>query len=412
MTQLTHLDNGAVVLTEQMPARCGVCVGVWLRAGAAHDPPSAQGLAHLLEHLLFKGTERRSALQLAVLLDEIGADLDATTDHEYVVLHSYLLGDDIAVAADVLCDVCLRSSLRAADLETERQVVLEELAAYEDSPEDVITDAAAAALWAGHPLSRPILGVREAVEQIQRDAVHAFWRSHYRPASFVVSAAGAIEHGTLVRALREHLPEVGGPVPDDTAAPPEPQRARRALQRDTSQTYLCLGSPAASARSQECFADAVLCTALGGCPSSRLFQEIRERRGLAYHVDSFCCTYRDAGAMLVQAGTNAVALPQVLELIRAELAAICRDGFSDDEVRQAREQLMARVRLSTDSSAAAVRRLGLDWLVREEVREPEALIRSLGQVTRQDVVERARKTFANGPWVVAALGPVEEGALI
>ena len=407
-----------MVLTEHMPARSGAVVALWFRAGAAYDPPTAHGLSHLLEHMLFKGTEQRSALQLAVLLDAIGADLNATTDHEYAAFDCYSLGEAVAVGVDVLCDQCLRSTLAAEDLEIERQVVLEELAAYEDTPEEVVGDAAAAALWAGHPLSHTVLGVREEVQAVDRDALLAYWRARYSPGGLVASAAGAVEHQTVVAALEEHLGDAGAPgdpagAPGDPAGVPAavPQRATVALERDTAQVHLCLASPAAGAGDPARFADAVLATALGGCPSSRLFQEVRERRGLAYHIESFTSTYRETGALYIQAGAQAAAVPAVLALIRGELAAVCRDGLTEEELERSREQLVARIRLDGDSPGAAVRRLGLSWLLRGELIEPETVVGHLRRVTGQDVVERARNSLADGPWVVVALGPVEEGAL-
>jgi len=412
MTHLTCLESGATVLTEHMPARFGAVLALWFRAGAAYDPPGTQGLSHLLEHMLFKGTEQRSALQLAVLLDAIGADLNATTDHEFAAYDCYLLGEEVAAAADVLCDQCLRSTLTPADLETERHVVLEELAAYEDSPEEVVMDAAAAALWAGHPLSHPVLGVREQLEAVDRPTLEAYWRARYQPGALVASAAGAVEHGAVVAALEERLgPSAGRPAGLDEPSAAIPQRATHALQRDTAQVYLCLASPAAGAGDPARFADAVLATALGGCPSSRLFQEIRERRGLAYHIESFTGTYRTNGALYIHVGAQAAAVPAVLELIRRELAAICREGLTEEELHRTRDQLVARVRLDGDSPGAAARRLGLNWLLRGELIAPETVIHHLQHVTGQDVVERARNSLADGPWVVAALGPVEEGAL-
>ena len=281
MAKLTTLENGLRVVTEAMPGRRIASVGFWTLAGSVRESRRNAGISHLLEHMLFKGTGRRSAFQIAAALDAVGGDLNAFTEREYSCLHCTVLADHVSLALDVMTDMLLNSAIAPGELHTERAVVLEEIAEYEDSPEEIVHDEVMRLLWPTHPLGGAVHGSSRSVMRSTREDLMAYRDRWYSPAALVLAAAGDVSHERLVRLVERSSLGNGRPAHRLTRRPPKLSRGCRILSRDTEQAHLCFAVPAASRRDEARYVDSVLAAALGATPSSRLFQQIRERRGLA-----------------------------------------------------------------------------------------------------------------------------------
>jgi predicted Zn-dependent peptidase len=407
MVKLTTLDNGLRVVTEAMPARCIASVGFWTPAGSARESRSVAGISHLLEHMLFKSTGRRSAFRIAAALDRVGGDLNAYTEREYSCLHCTLLGDHVALALDIMSDMIFNSAISEPELRTERAVVLEEIADYEDSPEEVVHDQAMRLLWPTHPLGTPVHGSEKAVLRITRRDLVSFRDQWYSPHALVLAAAGHVDHDHLVKLLeRNGLPD-GRPAPRLSHRSPKLARGCRILERDTEQAHLCLAVPAASRRDEPRYVDSILASALGAAPSSRLFQEVRERRGLAYNVGAFHIPCANAGILGVYAGTLPSKLGRVARLLSREVKRICRGGVTGREVERAKGFMIASIRMGQDSPGSEAQRIGHSVLHHGRVVEPEETIAKLNAVTAERVTERAAELFADGIWVKAFAGRVD-----
>ncbi len=309
----TEYTSGLRVVTERMPGVRSVSLGVWVLAGSRDEAPAISGSSHFLEHLLFKGTKSRSAQDIAQAFDAVGGDLNAFTAKEYTCYYARVLDRDLELAVDHLADMLQHSVIRSADLDGERQVILEEINMHEDSPEDLVHDVFTETLWPDHPLGRPVLGTVATIEAATRASVHRFYKRHYVPGNFVVAAAGNVRHDDVLSLLATRM-ETGRALPegDDSTwnlrsagHPPSPSGKRLVRRRKTEQAHICLGTNGLARTDPDRFAFLVVNTALGGGMSSRLFQEIRERRGLAYSVYSYHSQYTEAGLFTTYAGHDA-----------------------------------------------------------------------------------------------------------
>jgi predicted Zn-dependent peptidase len=331
---VTRLPAGLRVVTEAVPGAASVALGFYIGTGSRDEPTELAGASHFLEHLLFKGTEARGARALAEAVDAVGGDLNAYTAHEHTAFHARLPAAELALGLDVLSEVVWDPALRPADVDSERAVILEELAMEEDTPDDRVLTLLAEALFPDHPLGREVLGTRASIEAIGRDDVAAFHRRWYRPANVVVAVAGAVEHEEVVEGVRARLRGAdGGEVPERTP-PATGARPRAVLRRRAEQAHLALGVRGLSREDPDRYALAVANQILGGGTASRLFQSVREERGLAYSVHSWVDAHVDAGALVAYAGTAVEHLGEVLALLDAGLRDLT-EGVTDDEVRVA-----------------------------------------------------------------------------
>src|SRR5947207_900145 len=326
-----------------MPGVRSVTLGVWVGVGSRDERPHLAGASHFLEHLLFKGTRRRTARDIASAFDAVGGDLNAFSSKEHTVFHCRVLDQDLPMAVDHMCDMLLHSRVAAADVDAERTVILEEIGMRDDTPDDLIHDLFAETLWSGHPLGRPVLGTRQTITAMGRDQVHRFYGRHYGPASFVVAAAGSVDHDGLCGLLEEGM-DTGARVSNDTApdrrlrtggAAPAPSGATLVKRRNTEQAHLCLGTAGLSRNHDDRFAFGVVNAALGGGMSSRLFQEIREKRGLAYSVYSYHQMYAEAGLFAMYTGTTPGRADEALSLLRSGARAVAGDGLAEEECERA-----------------------------------------------------------------------------
>ncbi|MBM3668727.1 MAG: insulinase family protein [Actinobacteria bacterium] len=408
----TVLPGGVRVVTEWVPGVRSAAMGVWVGAGSRDESPVTTGSAHFLEHLLFKGTRRRTALQISAEIEAVGGDLNAFTSKEYTCYHARVLDQDLDLAMDVVFDVVSSAVLAPPDVESERGVILEEIAMHEDDPGEMVHDEFALALFGNEPLGRPILGSVESINGLSRDAIRRFYRTHYQPHRLVVSAAGNVDHSRVVSAVRRSF---GHLVTEDR----EPHRRRpgraktvisggsRIVTRPTEQAHLVLGAPGFPRSDDRRYATSILATALGGGMSSRLFQEVREKRGLAYSVYSYAQGFSDTGVFSVYAGCLPAKADTVLEVCRTELESVARSGLSAEEIRRAQGQVRGAAVLGQEDTGARMHRIGKAELVGEEIISIGEVVRRVERVSATEVADVAALLLGQ-PMTLAVVGPFDD----
>jgi predicted Zn-dependent peptidase len=407
----TVLPGGLRVITEDMAGVRSASVGVWVGVGSRDESRRLHGCSHFLEHLLFKGTEERSAMDISAALDEVGAEFNAFTAKEYTCFHARVLDDDLPLAVDVLGDMVTGSLIRPEDVEAERDVILDEIAMHDDDPDDVVHNLFAAQAWGDTPLGRPIAGTVDSISSMTRQQILRFYRRHYRPANIVVAVAGNVDHASVVRQVRRAFGRHDFLAGDEEPRMPLVTARSRgvhpgaaAAARAFEQVNLVLGVKGLTRSDPRRFALGVLNTALGGGTSSRLFQEVRERRGLAYAFYSFTAAHADAGLVGVAVGCLPNKLDAVLDTVRRELAVIARDGISHDELVRGRGQLRRGLVLGMEDSGSRMTRLGKAEIVYGELLGIDEVIARIDAVTLDDVRSVAAALFAQ-PEVLAVVGP-------
>jgi len=397
------------VLSEQVPGVRSVAFGIWVGVGSRDERPQLAGASHFLEHLLFKGTERRDAFEISEAMDAVGGESNAFTGKEYTCYYARVLDEDLPLAVDVVADQVLHSRIDPDDVESEREVILEEIAMHDDDPSDVVHDAFAAALFGDSPLGRPVIGSVGSVEALSRTSVHRWYRSRYALPSMVVVAAGGVDHTRLRRLVRaafgDRLGGDTGPAP--VRAPARPPVARSQAQVDdraTEQANVVLGTTALRRDDARRPALQVLNTALGGGMSSRLFQSIREERGLAYSVYSSVSAYADTGTFGVYAGCAPGKVREVLGLVRDELDAVAAHGLTDAEVARAKGALRGSFVLDLEDTGSRMSRLGKAALLEAELLTADEALARIAAVTPDDVRAVAADVLAR-PLALGAIGP-------
>ncbi|MGB8267257.1 MAG: pitrilysin family protein [Candidatus Velthaea sp.] len=362
MIRSTTLPSGVRVLTETMPQVRSATIGFWADVGSAIELPSQRGISHLVEHMLFKGTPRRSARAIAEAMDGVGGNLNAFTDKELTCFYAQVMDRHVPLAVDVIGDLFVHSLFDPEELRKEQAVVLEEIRMYDDAPEDVIHDRFARTMWGGAALGEPTIGYAETVSALRSEDLRAWMSQRYAPQTVIVTAAGNLEHDAFVGLVGDAFADYRG------SAPPPPQESPRVvptvdvLTRDTEQAYVMVGTPGLSLRDEDRYALAVLDTVLGGGMSSRLFQEVREKRGLAYSIYSFQQSYRAAGLFGVYAGCAPERAQECIDVIAAELDAAL-GGVSDAEIALAREHLKGNLLLALESTSSRMMRLARNEVV-------------------------------------------------
>ena len=415
----SELPGGLRVVTEAVVGVRSVSLGIWIGIGSRDETPEQAGAAHYLEHLLFKGTRRRTAREIAEELDAVGGDLNAFTAKEHTCYYAHVLDTDLPLAVEVLADVVTDATLHPSDVEIERSVVLEEIAMRDDDPEDLLGELSDEALFAEHPLGRPVIGSEDSIRGMQREALHAFWRGNYTTPRMIVAAAGNLVHDELVELVGTALAAAAARA--NGAAPAAPRRPAPALltpsprlvlrSEDTEQAHVLLGVPGLSRHDPRRSALSVLNTALGGGPSSRLFQQVREQRGLAYSVYSSSVSYADAGALSVYAGCAPERLEEAVTVIRAVLSEVAADGLTPAEVARAQGNLRGGLVLGLEDTPSRMNRIGRSELDHGYQRTVGESLDRIGAVTPEDVAALARELLTQ-PFTTAVVGPFDdEGAL-
>jgi predicted Zn-dependent peptidase len=408
----TVLPGGLRVVTETMPTVRSAAVGIWVGIGSRDEDLVDAGATHYLEHLLFKGTRRRSALEISAAVDAVGGDLNAFTAKEYTCYYARVLDSDLPLAVDVVSDMVTGSLIQEEDVEAERGVILEEIAMRDDEPGDLVHDEFSTALYGDAPLGRPILGTIDSINSLTADGIGRYYRDRYLPANLVVAVAGNLDHDEVLRhvdkAFEGALGKEGLPSPPriggDGAAP---NPGVRLIPRQTEQANLILGTIGVSRTDDRRFVLGVLNSALGGGMSSRLFQEVREKRGLAYSVYSYTSQYSDTGTFGVYAGCQPGKIDEVLTICRDEVAKVAEHGLTDEELSRGKGQLRGSMVLGLEDTGSRMSRIGKSELVYDELLSVDEVLARIDAVTLDDIRAVAGDVLAQ-PMTLTVVGPFED----
>jgi predicted Zn-dependent peptidase len=407
---LSELDSGERVISERLSQVRSVSIGFWIGAGARDERSGKAGISHFIEHLLFKGSRSYTAQEIAEVFDSLGGELNAATSREHTVVYARVADHHLERALDVMTDMVYAPVF--ADLDAEREVVLEEIAMYEDTPQDLVHDLASQAVFGSHPLGRPVIGSAEVISSVSRRSLTAFHRAMYLPGNVVVAAAGNVGHDLLLRLLEESASKRADP-------PAQKRRVRSPLVRlpppglrfqrkDTEQYHVCLAAPGIARSDRRRFAASLLDGILGGSASSRLFQEIREKRGMAYAVYTFASQYTDSGQIGLYVGTREENLADCLEIAAGEIADVAEGNLRPNELERAKENLKGRIMLAMESTASRMSRLGKSLITDTELLSLDRLGAEIDAVEPDALAELAGMLLAPEKLSAAGIGPSEE----
>ncbi len=389
-----------------MPHVRSVAVGIWLTRGSRHEPSESMGIAHFVEHMLFKGTPSRSAEEIAQQVDSIGGQIDAFTSKEYAGYYLKVLDEHLPLAVEILADLISNPLLAEDDIEKEKKVILEEIKMVEDTPDDLVHEIFAEGFWSGHPLGRPILGTPASVNALNRDTLKKYFGDTYVAENFVVVAVGNLEHDN-VQALLEralaHIPH-SGPEAEHTA--PVVASTIQIRKKDLEQSHVVFGTPALPQHHPERYAGYALNTTLGGSMSSRLFQNVREKRGLAYAVFSGLSAYQDSGALSIYAGCGNDVVAELIDVVVAEIRQMKAGGLDQIELRRAKDHLKGSLMLGLESTSSRMSHLARQEMYRDRTDGLDEMLASIERVTAEDVLKLAERFFVNGSLAVTVLGNV------
>jgi predicted Zn-dependent peptidase len=399
------LNNGVCLLTEDIPHVRSVAVGIWINVGSRDESDKVAGVSHFIEHMMFKGTEKRTAKQIAEALDAVGGQLNAFTTKEYTCYYAKVLDEHFKLALDVLSDMLFYSKFAEPDMDRERNVILEEIKMYEDTPDELVHDVFANTIWQMHPLGRPIIGWAEVVRELNRDTIQGYLKKYYVPDNIVISVAGNIDHDFVADNIGAVFGEMKGNSSGRAMELPKPQKEITCREKDTEQVHLCLGTPGLPLEHDQIYVFQLVNTILGGGLSSRLFQEIREQRGLVYSVYSYHSSYHDTGLFCVYAGLSKENVGPALKLIFKEIKDIRQNGVTGEELRRAKDQLKGNLLLSLENVNTRMSRLGKSQLYLGKVVSPEEIVKRIEKVTAEDIVKLAGEKLGRGNFALASVGP-------
>ena len=407
MIQKSVLANGVRIITEAMPQVVSSTIGIWVENGSRYEEPAENGVSHFIEHLLFKGTKKRTAAEIAEAFDRVGGVLNAFTGKEYTCYYAKVLGKDLEMATDVLADIFLESVFDPAEIERERQVVLQEISQAEDTPDDFIHDLFTENYWKGHPLALPIFGSVATVKKIDRDLLTSFMAARYRSSRVFIAAAGQVEHERLTAKCAGLFGVIAGNGKVEKISPPVDRPLVMNVEKKLEQAHICIGGPGISTAHPLRYAGFVLNTALGGGMSSRLFQEVREKRGRVYSIYSFISSFIDSGYFGVYAGTNPEWVDEVLEVTVAELRKVAHDGLTPAELSRAKSQLQGNMLLGMESTDSRMNRLARNEISFRRDVPLEELSEGIEAVTNDMIVELASTWFKPDKLAMVLLGDLK-----
>ena len=404
----TVLPNGLIVLTERMDHLRSVAMGVWIKSGSRCEPAETNGISHFVEHMVFKGTRSRTAQRIAREMDSIGGNLDAFTSKETICFNVKSLADHVPIAMDVLADLVLNPIFALPDIERERGVILEEIKIDEDNPDVLVHELFTQSFWKGHPLGKPILGTTETVRSLGQNQLFSYHNDRFHGGNMVFSAAGNLDHDDFTAAVTaKFAPLLAGTPPDELSAPEPSARIVLRNKRSLEQVQICLGVPSPPITDENRYTTLILNTVLGGGMSSRLFQTIREERGLAYSVYSDLSPYRDTGNLCVYAGTSADKALQVVDLILAELRSIKQTPISDEELKRAKDQLKGNILLGLESSSSRMANLARQEMYFRQFFSTDEIIARIDDVTAEQIQAMAQRLFQPESIAVTLLGRLD-----
>nr|WP_083977413.1 pitrilysin family protein [Herbidospora sakaeratensis] len=407
----TVLPGGLRVVTETMPTVRSVAVGAWVGIGSRDEDPEHTGATHFLEHLLFKGTPTRDAMEISASIEGIGGEINAFTAKEYTCYYARVLDEDLPLAIDVLADVVTSSLITPDDVESERGVILEEIAMHDDDPSDVVHEAFSEQLYGDTPIGRPILGNEETINALSRDRIDEYYQRFYLPTHTVISVAGNVSHEHVVELVARAYERAGALGGDAAPIPPRvggvslpAHRGVKVVDRPTEQANLVLGTTGVSRTDDRRFALGVLNAALGGGMSSRLFQEIREKRGLAYSAYSYTSQYADTGQFGVYVGCLPSKIDDVLKICRDEIGRVVSDGFTEEEIVRGKGQMRGGLVLGLEDTGSRMSRIGKSELVYDRLMSVDEVLARIDAVTAADIAEVASDVLTR-PLTLAVIGP-------
>jgi len=401
----TVLDNGIRVLSERVPYVDSVSVGVWISAGSRDEEAGRRGVSHFLEHMLFKGTEKRTARQIADEMDLIGGHLNAFTDREHTCYFAKVLAEHLSVALDLISDMVFHSLLDPDEIEREKRVVLEEIKRYQDTPEESVHDLFAEVLWHRHALGKPVVGSRTDVAKLDRDWLQEYLDAFYTPDAVVVAAAGNLEHSRLVQLAEKTFGWPRGRRRANGYSEVKACRARRFKRKSIAQVHFCIGTPGYAQNDDRKYTLAVIDSILGGGMSSRLFQEIRENRGLAYSIGSYSASYENAGMFAIYGGTSPENLDEVIKLIKAECVNLRDRNVTDAEMQRGKNQIRGALVLAQESMSNRMNRLAKSELYFGRTIPTQEIVQRIMAVTKDDIDRVAHELFGEPEFAFAAIGP-------
>jgi len=407
MVRKSVLSNGVRILTEDMPSMVSSTIGIWVENGSRYEVPAENGLSHFIEHLLFKGTKKRTAAQIAEEIDAVGGVLNAFTGKEYTCYYAKVLGDDLKMATELLADIFLESVFDQDEIVRERQVVIQEISQAEDTPDDFIHDLFSLDFWKGHPLALPIFGSPATVNTFDREAVVKFMAERYRAERIFISAAGQVDHDSLVRECERLFSSVAGNGRPDKVTVPGVHPSVLNQHKDLEQAHLVMGGPGLAYTDPLRYASYVMNTALGGGMSSRLFQEVREKRGRVYSIYSFMTSCADVGYVAIYAGTNPEWVDEVIEVTLGEVKKVTRDGLTKAEVDRAKSQIKGNMLLGMESTDSRMNRLARNEIYFRRDVPLEELAKGIESVTNDQVVELAVRCFQPAQMAMVMLGDLK-----
>jgi len=398
------LDNGLTLLTERMPHVRSVAVGVWLKRGSRHETPAQTGISHFIEHMVFKGTKNRTAERIAAEVDSIGGYMDAFTAKEYASFHLKVLDEHLPLAMDILGDVVLNPLFDALEMAKEKKVIFEEINMVEDTPDDLVMELFTQAFWPDHPLGRPILGTKQSVRSFRRGDLASFFKKVYHPGNIVIAAAGHLEHKATAEMVRRHFGALSaGRTASNGHAPKARARVVTRAKKELEQVHLCLGSPSFPQAHRDRYGCYILNTVLGGSMSSRLFQNVREKRGLVYSISSGVTAYSDAGIMSVYAGTSLDSVDEVVRLTLEEFRKLKGEPLPAEELRRAKDHLKGSLMLSLENTGSRMSHLARQEIYFGRQIGLDELLQGIEAVEADDVQRIANEVLA-GPLAVSVLG--------
>lgn len=410
LIQKTVLESGIKVITEEMPGVESASVGIWVTAGSRNETRSLSGVSHFIEHLLFKGTEKRTALDISREIDSVGGVLNAFTSREYTCFFAKVLNKDLPLAVDILSDIFLNSRFDKNEMEKEKMVVLQEIKMVDDTPDDLIHDIFAERFWTAHPLGWSILGSNKTINALSREDVLGYFKEQYRPENVLITAAGGLKHAKVLNFIKKAFRKVKKKAGGTALNAPATKPGVKLIKKDLEQVHLCMGVPVPPQPHPDRYRIYLLNTILGGGMSSRLFQEIREKRGLAYSVYTYINLCKDAGAMVAYAGTSADKFSEVVTLILKEFAR-CAKGVKADELKNAKEQLKGGMLLGLETSDNRMTKLARDEIFFGRAVQVKEIVKAIDSVTLDDLKETAKNAFAPKNITMVAMGKVSPKGL-
>ncbi|HBE79780.1 MAG TPA: peptidase M16 [Firmicutes bacterium] len=405
MYQRATLANGLRIICEPIPHMNSVALGVWVGTGSRYEGPEYNGISHFIEHMLFKGTHERTARQIAEAIDAVGGQLNAFTTKEYTCFYAKVLSQHFTLGIDLLSDMVTNSVFDSSEIEKEKQVVLEEIKSFEDSPDEVIQDLFAAAVLKGHPLGWTILGLPEMVRRFNKQVILDYLTQHYTPDNIVFAAAGNVQIDQIVTEIEKRFSGLQGSMQQTLPMVPEPEPDLLLKSKAIEQVHLCIGARGVCRKSPDKYGVFMLDSLLGGSVSSRLFQQLREERGLVYVTGSNHSSYKDTGVFSIYAGTRLKNFEEVVSLIKKELNLLIRETVPEEELNRNKEQLKGNLLLSLDSTSNRMSRLAKTELFGDQLFTPEEIVAKIDAVTSSEVQRLAGQLLGDEKQFLTALGP-------